>query len=216
MDRLRLEVEAIKQQKESEAKGFIGWTKRWGGILGLIALLFSVPKGAIDLYKAVRDLDKRPNTQMYDAAYIEWSYVPQQKLLTLSFPFTLINRGDDDDLLQTLNAKVETASLNSRTITEFDYTDFKCSATENPQPLPMPLHLAVKESISKKCSMSATLGDEAARIVEGTIKASDPLRLTVLAVGENEVKHELKMCFNPDEDLRGNVADPRCFDGEGK
>jgi hypothetical protein len=216
VERLRLEVEAIKRRQEAESKGFFGWTKKWGGVLGLVALLFSVPKGAIDLYSAVRNLNRRPDTQIYQAAYVGWSYEPSQKLLSLNFPLTAINRGDEEDLLVTINARIETASPTPRTLAEFDYTDFRCSETEQPQPLPMPLRIGVQESFSKKCSLSAQLSDESARIFEGTTKTSDALRLTLSASGENKVRHELKICFNPDEDLGADVADPQCFESAGE
>lgn len=207
--RLRAEVNALKQKMESENRGFLGWTKRWAGPLAFAAAIFAVPRGGIELYNSVKQLLKHPETRL-SSSELAWSFDPQQRLLVLRFPLTLVNVGNEEDIVVDAGARLAAAAGHAGALEDYYFEDFKCAETGEPRPLPRLLHVAAKSQVEMRCTLTSSLTQQSA----GAFLGSGPLRLAVALRGEDKRENGLKLCFNPSGKAEGTYADPQCFEGE--
>jgi hypothetical protein len=183
---LRESVNSLKRQVDEENKGFL---KRWSGVLALIAAIFAVPHGAIELFNAINSLFTRPHTSLYVSPPLIMSYDPQQKAISFTLSVSVANNGTRNDVIRAARARLETTSSPASQI-HFASSDFNINS--GGAPVAFPFNVGKESSKELTCSVSSSLGG----ISMDALHQSGERHLIIELVGEKNRTYTQKFCFH--------------------
>lgn len=190
---LAQQVSSLKSQIDRETTGFTGWVKWLSLLLAFVAALFSVPKGAMDLWDS---LYSRPDTNLTQEPSLSMTYDPKTKLIQFGFDFTISNNGKRKDTIQSLSARLKRIDFNTSTdLLSFGDNDFHFSEKNGK----IPSHFPITESNPREinCLLSTYLDDQSKG---GFLIPKSRWQLVVDLTGEFEKKNSLTYCFDISQD----------------
>jgi hypothetical protein len=147
IERLKSEIEHLKQENQ----GVSGWIKKWGGILGLLAGLITIPKTGVELYRIVIT---KPHSSAVRGAEINADYDPKAERIRLSFNFSVLNAGNADDTIRELWGTLTPPGY-SLPLVSFDSSKFHI--TEKNQNIDLPFSIAKSTSRDFHCELESSL-----------------------------------------------------------
>jgi hypothetical protein len=94
---VRKKIDDLESRINEESKGSLAWAKKWEVWLAIIAAVFALPRGGLDLYHFFWN---RPDSRLTAGSSLIMTYQPAESKLAFTFDFTAINVGTEDDLFQ--------------------------------------------------------------------------------------------------------------------
>jgi hypothetical protein len=176
VQQLKSEIQALKKENQ----GFIGWARRWGSIVGLIAGLVAIPNAIVQLYIAVFT---HPRTSAARGPSLSIGYDPTAGKIKLAFNFVVSNSGTADDTIKEMWGSL-TPPTYSSPLVSFDSSKFHI--VEKGQDIPVPFTVAKATSREFQCVLEAPLeantlphmrGDWIAEITLAGQKKDAPMKL---------------------------------------
>lgn len=147
VQQLKSEIQALKKENQ----GFIGWARRWGSIVGLIAGLVAIPNAVMQLYTVIFT---HPRTSAVHGPSLNVSYDPAAGKIKLAFNFSVHNNGTADDTIRELWATL-TPPTYSSPLVSFDSSKFHI--LEKGQEIPVPFTIAKATARDFQCVLEAPL-----------------------------------------------------------
>lgn len=190
---LAQQVSSLTSRIDKETTGFTGWVKWISLILALLAALFSVPKGAIDLWDSVHS---RPDTKITPESSLSMTYDPKSKSIQFGFGFTISNDGKRKDTIQTISARLKRIDYDtSNDLISFGDNDFVFSEKNGR----IPNHFPITESNPREidCMLTAYLADQ---IKGDFLIPKSRWQLVVDLTGEYGKKNSIAYCFDISQD----------------
>jgi hypothetical protein len=137
---LAKDVETLKSKWEKENEGLGAWIKKWGAIIGLMAGLIALPKGAYDLYGVMVN---KPSTTAMRGLPIVMRYEAATEKIYFSFNTSIHNTGTADDTISQVWATFRSPASTDTSPTSseipavtFDSSKFQISEKADKVPLP--------------------------------------------------------------------------------
>jgi hypothetical protein len=183
------------------------WATRWQVVTALVAALFALPIGTINLYNSLKDLWGSPDTQA-TVSVLEVSSDAGQKEIDFTLNFGLLNRSNIEDMIREGKAWFE---MDSRQI-PLDVIAFRQGGDQVISPFPVTKALPRG---GMTCSIASKLSD----LDWEAFQQPGLRRLFVELKGSNDSRHILDFCFwlNGLSPKRLIEQDPRCEDsGDGR
>lgn len=136
IDELRRQLEELGTRVEKESKGAMAKVKSLGLVLGVLGAVFSIPKGAVELYNMGFG---RAKFEIGHPSELTMTYDAKTTTLMISFEAIIWNRGNKSGVVTQTEAEVQ--SVNNQTaITTFHDSDI--SFKENNEVVPKSLPIA--------------------------------------------------------------------------
>lgn len=184
IDSLREKIQEISRKVDDGNRGL----KKWAGVLALVAAIFAVPTGAIQLYNLVDSLFARPMTSVYRGTSLSISYDPHGKTLEFTFGLSLANDGSKADVISDATAHLEGESS---TLPAVDFSNSDFSFFDGNAPVLIPFNVEKDKSRNLVCSISSKLGE----LSERALKQSGMRQLLVELRGRNNRVYILRFCY---------------------
>jgi hypothetical protein len=149
---LSREVESLKAKWERESEGFGAWIKKWGAIVGLLAGLIALPKGAYDLYSAMVN---KPSTTVMRGLPITMSYDAANEKIFFWFNISIHNAGTADDTVSQIWATFRSPESSQFPAVSFDSSKFEIK--EKGVKISLPFTIAKSTSRDLACAIESRL-----------------------------------------------------------
>jgi hypothetical protein len=149
---LSREIETLKAKWQQENEGFGAWIKKWGAIVGLMAGLIALPKGAYDLYGVMVN---RPSTSAMRGLPITMSYDTTREKIRFSFNISVHNAGTADDTISQVWAKFRSPESSEMPPVAFDSSKFEIK--EKGDKISLPFTIAKSTSRDLACTIESRL-----------------------------------------------------------
>lgn len=184
-----------KMSWRHRGKNVYVWIKWTAPLLALVAAIFAIPKGVVDLYTAIVS---EPKTELMPESYLSVSYDPTQKLIEFGFGFTAANNGSKAETIKDASARIEAIGSSAAEVSLISFSDSDFSFAENNATISNRFPINKDSTRPVKASISYYLSDEKRAIL---IQPGTRRRLVVELTGQTNKSHTLQFCFDVTQSL---------------
>jgi hypothetical protein len=207
-ERLRYEVEKIKDRLEEDKKGFLGWVRRWG-----IALAFFL--SVLSLFQTTRDEFRNffrgvKVDKINDAPFTVTYEVDQEGEVTsigYLFSVRVDNQGGDDYTIDSLDVVISAPKRPSLSLTPSVAVASCINPEDGDKPLSTPFVVRPKKDLSMKCTAALKPWEGGRELKEPGVLQQLTFRLTSK---DDDPVHE-NFCATATGELVLNPGDPKCY-----
>jgi hypothetical protein len=119
---LEAEVSDLKVKWNENNAGAMGWVKKWGAVVGLLAGVVSIPKASYELYQSMVSV---PHTTAMRGIPLTLAYDPVRQAIDFSFHLSIHNDGTADDTISEMWATFRPPADSQSFDVSFDSSKFQ-------------------------------------------------------------------------------------------